>query len=77
MNIDMPSPFWHDWEWSFGCPLFSMILGGCTLFFISDMSSTLFLMLDGCLLMKRDGGSGDCIVCGWFGSATNSRCLCG
>jgi len=20
MNIDMPGPFWHDWEWRFGHP---------------------------------------------------------
>jgi hypothetical protein len=27
MNIDMPGPFWRDWEWSgvLGAPWFSMI----------------------------------------------------
>ena len=22
MSINMPDPFWHDWEWIFGFPLF-------------------------------------------------------
>ena len=21
MNVGVPSPFWCDWEWNFGCPL--------------------------------------------------------
>ena len=45
------------------------ILGGCTLFFItffliSGMSSILLLFDDGCMLMQRDNGSQDCILCG-------------
>ena len=49
-----------------GAPYYSMTHEGCTCFFTKNMSLALFLMFDGCPLMKRSGGSWDCIVCDLF-----------
>jgi hypothetical protein len=56
-------------------PWSSMIPKAFTLFFISIMSSVLFLIHNGCMLMQRNGILKDCIVHSCFKLATNSKCL--